>query len=142
MGDARRPRVKWGAVLLSSIFLARRLRKTWEGQEMVGVLLPPSVPGAMLNYAAMLAGKVPVNLNYTSSNETLASCGEQCKLQTTITTKMLLDRLPIKPPGRTILLEEAAANPGLGRENYRAAALVFAGALAGAGDQREAACAA
>ncbi len=116
MGDARRPRVTWGAVLLSSIFLARRLRKTWEGQEMVGVLLPPSVPGAMLNYAAMLAGKVPVNLNYTSSNETLASCGEQCKLQTTITTKMLLDRLPIKPPGRTILLEEAAANPGLGEK--------------------------
>ncbi|MGB9334029.1 MAG: acyl-[ACP]--phospholipid O-acyltransferase [Candidatus Acidiferrales bacterium] len=116
MGDARRPRVKWGAVLLSSIFLARRLKKTWQGQEMVGVLLPPSVPGAMLNFAAMLAGKVPVNLNYTSSNETLASCGEQCKLQTTISTKMLLDRLPIKPPGSTILLEEIAANPRLGEK--------------------------
>jgi acyl-[acyl-carrier-protein]-phospholipid O-acyltransferase/long-chain-fatty-acid--[acyl-carrier-protein] ligase len=116
MGDARRPRVKWGAVLLSSIFLARRLKKTWEGQEMVGVLLPPSVPGAMLNYAAVLAGKIPVNLNYTSSNETLASCGEQCKLQTTITTKLLLDRLPIKPPGLTILLEEVAAKPGLGEK--------------------------
>ncbi len=111
MGDARRPRVKWGEVLLSSIFLARRMKETWAGQHMVGVLLPPSVPGAMLNFAAMLAGKIPVNLNYTSSNETLASCAEQCDLETTVTTKLLLDRLPIKPPGRVILLEEAAAKP-------------------------------
>ena len=42
MGDARRPRVKWGGVLLSSIYLARRLKKVaWQGQEMVGILLPP-----------------------------------------------------------------------------------------------------
>ena len=65
MGDKRRPRMKWGGVLLSSIFLARRLRATWEGQEMVGILLPPSVPGALVNFAAMLSGKIPVNLNYT-----------------------------------------------------------------------------
>ncbi len=74
MGDKRRPRMKWGGVLLSAIFLARRLRPAWAGQEMVGILLPPSVPGALVNFAAMLAGKVPVNLNYTTSSETLASC--------------------------------------------------------------------
>ena len=65
MGDKRRPRMKWGEALLSAIFLARRLRSVWEGQEMVGILLPPSVPGALVNFAAMLAGKIPVNLNYT-----------------------------------------------------------------------------
>jgi len=42
------------------LVLARRLRKQWQGQEMVGILLPPSVPGALVNYAAMLMGKVPV----------------------------------------------------------------------------------
>ncbi|MGC1582241.1 MAG: acyl-[ACP]--phospholipid O-acyltransferase [Candidatus Acidiferrales bacterium] len=114
MADMRRPRVKWGAVLLSSIFLARRLKKLWAGQEMVGILLPPSVPGAYVNFAAVLCGKIPVNLNYTASNETLASCGEQCKLETVVTTQLLLDRLPVKPPGRTILIEDAAAKPGLG----------------------------
>ncbi len=138
MGDARRPRVKWGAVLLSSIFLARRLKKTWEGQEMVGVLLPPSVPGAMLNFAAMLAGKVPVNLNYTSSNETLASCGEQCKLQTTITTKMLLDNCRSSHRDERILLEEVAANPGSRRKNHCRAALAAACAFARARAERQA----
>src|ERR1700691_3967804 len=114
MGDKRRPRMKWGAALLSSIFLARRLRKTWEGQEMVGILLPPSVPGALVNFAAAISGKIPVNLNYTASNETLASSAEQCQLQTVITTKLLLEKIPLQVPGRQILLEEVAARPGLG----------------------------
>ncbi len=111
MGDKRRPRMNWGGALLSSIFLARRLRKTWESQEMVGILLPPSVPGALVNFAASLSGKIPVNLNYTASNETLASCAEQCQLQTVITTKLLLEKIPLTVPGRTILIEEIAAAP-------------------------------
>jgi acyl-[acyl-carrier-protein]-phospholipid O-acyltransferase / long-chain-fatty-acid--[acyl-carrier-protein] ligase len=122
MGDKRRPRMKWGSALLSAIFLARRLRATWAGQEMVGILLPPSVPGALVNFAATLSGKVPVNLNYTSSDEALASCAAQCNLQTVITTKLLLEKIPLKAPGKTVLLEEAAANPGLGE---RIAALAF-----------------
>ncbi len=114
MGDKRRPRMKWGEALLSAIFLARRLRSVWKGQEMVGILLPPSVPGALVNFAATLAGKIPVNLNYTASGESLASSAAQCKLETVITTKPLLDRIPLKVPGKTILLEEAAARPGFG----------------------------
>ena len=111
MGDKRRPRMSWGNALLSAIFLARRLRETWKNQEMVGILLPPSVPGALVNFAVSLSGKIPVNLNYTASNETLASCAEQCKIETVITTKLLLEKIPLQVPGKTILLEEAAAAP-------------------------------
>ena len=114
MGDKRRPKIKWGGVLLGSIFLARRLRETWKGQEMVGILLPPSVPGALVNFAATLSGKIPVNLNYTASSESLASCAAQCKLETIITTKQLLDRISLQVPGKTIFLEEVAAGHGFG----------------------------
>jgi len=122
MGDKRRPRMKWGGALLSAIFLARRLRATWEEQEMVGILLPPSVPAVLVNFAAVLSGKIPVNLNYTSSDEILAACAAQCGLKTVITTKPLLEKIPLTIPGKTVLLEEVAAEPRLGE---RVAALLL-----------------
>jgi len=111
MGDLRAPRLRFGAVLVRTIFLARRLREAWQDQNMVGILLPPSVPGALVNFAAVLCGKVPVNLNYTSSNEILASCARQCELKTVVTSKAFLERVPLEVPGKTILLEELAAKP-------------------------------
>jgi len=122
MADAQNSRVSFGAALVRSIFLARRLRKIWSGQNMVGLLLPPSVPGALVNHAAMLLGKVPVNLNYTVSEETLASCIRQCDIKTVVTSKTLLDKLKLKVPGEIVLLEEAVAKPGFGEK--LAAALI------------------
>ena len=81
---------------------------------MVGVLLPPSIPGALVNLAAMLMGKVPVNLNYTASNETLASCAEQCNLKTVITARAFLERVHVQPPAETVFLEDLAEKPGFG----------------------------
>jgi acyl-[acyl-carrier-protein]-phospholipid O-acyltransferase / long-chain-fatty-acid--[acyl-carrier-protein] ligase len=113
MGDKRRPHMVTGQVLLGAIFLARRLRRTWAGQETVGILLPPSVPGALVNFAAMLSGKIAVNLNYTASDAMLASCVAQCNIQTILTTKPLLEKIPLKLPGRVLLLEEIAAGHSL-----------------------------
>ncbi|MGH9523502.1 MAG: acyl-[ACP]--phospholipid O-acyltransferase, partial [Terriglobales bacterium] len=112
MADGRTPKLRWGSALVKTVFLARRLKKVWREQEMVGVLLPPSVGGALVNYAAMLMGRVAVNLNYTASNETLASCAAQCNLKTTITSQAFLDKLPnLKAPGEVITLEKLAENP-------------------------------
>lgn len=113
MADAQTPAVCFGGALLKAIFLARRLRKSWAGQKMVGILLPPSALGALVNFAAMLCGKVPVNLNYTLSQESLGSCIAQCQIESVVTSKAVLERLKREIPVRTILLEEAAAQPRL-----------------------------
>jgi acyl-[acyl-carrier-protein]-phospholipid O-acyltransferase / long-chain-fatty-acid--[acyl-carrier-protein] ligase len=111
MADERVERMAWGGALNRSIFLARRLHAHWRGQKMVGIMLPPSVAGALVNFAALLMGKVPVNLNYTASNEVLASCSTQCQLETVLTSKAFLERVPLQVPGRLLLLEEIAAQP-------------------------------
>ena len=112
MADGQTPRVNYFAALVRAIFLARRLRKHWQGQDMVGILLPPSIPGALVNFAAMLMGKVPVNLNYTASNETLSSCAQQCNLKTIITARVFLEKVHVLPPGETLFIEDIAKAPG------------------------------
>jgi acyl-[acyl-carrier-protein]-phospholipid O-acyltransferase/long-chain-fatty-acid--[acyl-carrier-protein] ligase len=113
MADGRTPKVSFGSALTRTVFLARRLRSAWRDQQMVGILLPPSVPGALVNLAALLMGKVPVNLNYTASNEVLASCAKQCQLQTVVTSKAFLERVHIEPPAKAIMLEDLAESPGV-----------------------------
>jgi acyl-[acyl-carrier-protein]-phospholipid O-acyltransferase/long-chain-fatty-acid--[acyl-carrier-protein] ligase len=122
MADGQRPKLNYFSALVGALVLARRLRNKWQGQEMVGMLLPPSVPGALVNFAAMLMGKVPVNLNYTVSNETLASCAEQCKLKTIVTARVFLEKVKIQPPGEIIFIEDVAKDVGFGER--AAAALV------------------
>jgi acyl-[acyl-carrier-protein]-phospholipid O-acyltransferase / long-chain-fatty-acid--[acyl-carrier-protein] ligase len=116
MADAKTPRVTFNSALARTIFLARRLKKVWAGQKMVGLLLPPSVPGALVNFAALLAGKVPVNLNYTLSAEALASCIRQCEIKTVVTSKVFLEKLKLTVPCETALLEDAAAKPAFGEK--------------------------
>src|SRR6516225_194063 len=113
MADGRTPKVTFGDALTKTVFLARRLRPLWKDQKMVGVLLPPSIPGALVNWAALLQGKAPINLNYTTSNESLASCARQCQLETVVTSKLFLEKVKIEPPGRIIFVEDLAENPRL-----------------------------
>jgi len=111
MADGRTPKLSFGGALTRTVFLARRLRSEWRDQKMVGILLPPSVPSALVNLAALLMGKVPVNLNYTASNEVLASCARQCELKTVVTSRAFLERVHIQPPGRAIMLEDLSETP-------------------------------
>jgi acyl-[acyl-carrier-protein]-phospholipid O-acyltransferase/long-chain-fatty-acid--[acyl-carrier-protein] ligase len=122
--DARVPRMRFANLLVKAVFVARRLRTVWKDQEMVGILIPPSAGGALVNYAAALLGRVPVNLNYTASNEIIGSCAGQCELQTVITSKAFLERFPkIEVPGRRLLLEELLEKP---RFTEKIIALLFA----------------
>ncbi len=111
MADTQSPRVNFSSALVRAIFLARRLKQVWARQKMVGLLLPPSVPAALTNVAALLMGKVPVNLNYTLSDEALASCIRQCDLKTVLTSRQFLEKIKLKVPVQTLLFEEIASKP-------------------------------
>ncbi|MGA9117537.1 MAG: acyl-[ACP]--phospholipid O-acyltransferase [Bacteroidota bacterium] len=116
MGDARVPRMRFGSALMRCVYLARRLGPVWQGQAMVGLLLPPSIAGALVNLSALAMGKVPVNLNYTASSETIASCAAQCGIQTVVTSRAFLEKVHLTVPGKTILLEDLAGHPRTGEK--------------------------
>ncbi len=116
MADAQNPKVRFGAVLVRTVFLARRLRRLWGDQKMVGILLPPSTPGALVNYAAMLSGRVPVNLNYTLSDQALASCISKCGIRKVITSKAFLEKVKIHVPCEAIYLEDVVGKAAPGKD--------------------------
>jgi acyl-[acyl-carrier-protein]-phospholipid O-acyltransferase/long-chain-fatty-acid--[acyl-carrier-protein] ligase len=118
MSDGQGEGAMFGDALTRTIFLARRLKQVWNAQEMVGLLLPPSVAGALVNHAALLCGKVPVNLNYTLSADALASCAKQCGITTVITSRAFLEKVKLTVPGEVIYLEDMAANPSLGEKVF------------------------
>ena len=112
MADGKTPKVSFGSALTKTMYIARRLRNQVGQQHMVGMLLPPSVGGALTNYALMLLGRIPINLNYTSSSEVIASCAGQCGVDVVITSKAFVERFPnLVIPGRTLFLEDALAAP-------------------------------
>ena len=106
--DAKRGKVSCGGALVGTVALGQALRCKWAGQEMVGILMPPTVAGALANYAASLTGRVPVNLNYTLSADALRSCIEQCNIRTVVTSKAFLEQIKLDVPVETILLEDVA----------------------------------
>jgi acyl-[acyl-carrier-protein]-phospholipid O-acyltransferase / long-chain-fatty-acid--[acyl-carrier-protein] ligase len=125
MADGKTAKLSFGSALLKAVHISRRLRRQIGEQPMVGLLLPPSVGGALTNYALQLMGRIPVNLNYTSSNEVIASCAKQCNIDVVITAKAFLERFPnMTIPGRTVLLEDAVGDPHLG-EKLTALALAW-----------------
>ena len=111
LSDATGGKINFGEALVKTVFLARRLKKIWAGQGMVGIYLPPSVPGALVNHAAFLCGKIPVNLNYTLTESTIAACVKQCEIKTIVTSRKFLEKIKLTPPGELIFIEDVVGAP-------------------------------
>lgn len=78
--------------LAGSLMLAQRIRGKKDEQN-IGILLPTSAGGALMNMAVLLAGKTIVNLNYTASREALTQAIEQAEIRTIYTSSRFLRKL-------------------------------------------------
>ncbi|WP_052571289.1 AMP-binding protein [Endomicrobium proavitum] len=61
-------------------------------EEKVGIFLPTSVMCAVANIAVLMAGKIPVNLNYTYTKNILESCIKQCEMKQIISSRAFCDK--------------------------------------------------
>lgn len=113
--DGQRGALGGFPALVRAVALARALRPAWQDQPHVGILLPPSVAGALVNIAAALAGRTSVNLNYTAGKAGMTSAARQAELRTVVTSRAFVEKANLElPEGVTpIWLEDVSA--GLSR---------------------------
>jgi acyl-[acyl-carrier-protein]-phospholipid O-acyltransferase/long-chain-fatty-acid--[acyl-carrier-protein] ligase len=106
LADARSGKMSYIKTLAASIVLARKLKAILGPEKMIGILLPQSVGGALVNIALPFMGKVPVNLNYTSSNQLVAAAAKECNMKQVITASAFLDQVPVEVPGEAIYVDK------------------------------------
>jgi acyl-[acyl-carrier-protein]-phospholipid O-acyltransferase/long-chain-fatty-acid--[acyl-carrier-protein] ligase len=123
VADSSKRKLNYAETLISAICVARSLKERLRAQANVGIMIPPSVGGVIVNLAVTFLNKVPVNLNYTASPATLDSIAQQCSMRYVITSRRFLEKIQIKVPGELIFVEDVIA--GLTRKD-RILAMIYA----------------
>lgn len=106
VADSSGLNLTYGRLFVQALALARVLGRRLGSATYVGLLIPPSVAGALVNLAVALLGKVPVNLNYTTDKAQVDSAIRQCKIRLVITSRRAIDRLKIEPEADLAYLED------------------------------------
>ncbi len=103
-------------LLLRTLVLKRVLERDIlaPNEKFVGVLLPPTVPGAVVNFALALAGRVAVNLNYTVSESIINNCIEQADIKTVLTSQKVIDKLGFNLNAKVVPMEEVRDKANMG----------------------------
>ncbi len=95
------------AQMITAVLLfVTRLRRL--PSQNVGVVLPASAIGAIVNMALLVAGKRPVNLNYTLGIEALHSALNEAEIETVISSKQFISKLNAKGMDLTEIVAERA----------------------------------
>lgn len=98
-----------GGKLLTGALAFRRLlhdRVLGADENMVGVLLPPSVGGAIVNAALALDRRVAVNLNYTLTDDVVNFCIRECGIKHVLTSRRFLEKRPIRLDCEVVFVED------------------------------------
>jgi len=94
-------------VLAVAIALSKHL-KSETNKKRVGIVLPPGIGGLIANVAVMLAGKVPVNLNFTAGRASIDHAIKSSDIDRFITADIFVRKVqqfPWPPSKQLILIE-------------------------------------
>lgn len=110
--DTLGARLNGYTALTGALIMARLFRR--DSEQNIGLLLPSSTASVLANFAAALAGKTSVNLNFTASREAMMSAVMQAEVGTIYTSSRFLDKLkgrgvdlePLQQQCRFVMLED------------------------------------
>jgi len=106
VADSTGQTLTYGRLLTGALLLGRLIRARTTGQTHVGLLLPSSVGGAVANIATLMAGRVPVNLNFTTGAEGMEAAKRAASITTVITSRRFLDKAGIAATPDMVFLED------------------------------------
>jgi len=106
LADSTGRTLTFGKTLAAALLVGNWFDKNRPGEERIGVLLPSSVAGALVNLGIGLAGRTAVNLNFTTGEETLQACAKKCALRTVVTSRKFLHRIRLPQTPEMIFVED------------------------------------
>ena len=97
-----------GQILMRSLILYRLLKREIlkTDEERVGILLPPSNGGLIVNAALALTGRVGVNLNYSASAEVMNICIKAAGIKHVLTSRKVMQKLDVDLDAEIVFLED------------------------------------
>jgi acyl-[acyl-carrier-protein]-phospholipid O-acyltransferase/long-chain-fatty-acid--[acyl-carrier-protein] ligase len=110
IADSSGKKLNYALTLVSAVAISRKINGKLFQEKTIGVLLPPSVAGALVNIAISILNKVPVNINYTASKDSLASTIKQCAMQYVISSRSFLEKTGISLPCDVLFIEDIIAS--------------------------------
>ena len=125
MADTSGTELTYGRALIGSLLFSRWVQRHCAIDAMVGVILPPSVAGALANIAISLAGKVPVNLNFTAGRESMRSAIQQCGINTILTSRAFLTKAHVEEMPGMVFLEDVRKTFTPRQRSWSALAALF-----------------
>lgn len=108
VADSTGAELTGGGLLTRTLALRRLLRREVlkKDEQYVGVLLPPSVAGVVVNAALTLDRRIAVNLNYTVSSDVMNVCIARCGIRRVLTSRRVLERFDLKMDAEVVYLED------------------------------------
>ena len=102
-------KLTYGRSLIASLILANRFKKLHDGY--IGILLPTSAGCGLTIFATLMAGKVPVLLNYsTGAEKNIRYAQDHCGFSTVVTSKKLLEKIGCPELEDMIFVEDLLAS--------------------------------
>jgi acyl-[acyl-carrier-protein]-phospholipid O-acyltransferase/long-chain-fatty-acid--[acyl-carrier-protein] ligase len=97
--------VPYGRALIGALILAKKLNKYDKGY--IGIMIPTSAGCALATVGALMSGRVPVMINYSTGAEKNAKYAqEKCNFKTIIASKALLDKIGCPVMDGMVMIED------------------------------------
>ena len=102
-------RVNYSTALIGALILNSKFKKYDEG--FIGIMIPTSAGCALATVGALMSGRIPVMINYSTGAEANAKYAQtKCKFKTIITSKALLEKINCPVIDGMVMIEDIMAS--------------------------------